>query len=154
MIPAATIAAYASQAVGTQITLSCDADATFPQGLDGYVLPNPDGSIPHTIHVRQSLCAAAENVDRNQVRPAGWYFLWADHRADAVAGSALDVILHESMHVALQSTDETQVECTTFQNRWAFLKQFRLPAWIASLELAGMGWHASHLPAQYHTRPC
>lgn len=148
----ATIQTYVSNVAGTQVQISCEADATFSQpGDDGFVLYGADGSILHVAHIRQSICTDAQNVDRKRARFNVSYFTFAGQRIDDVSGPALEVILHESMHIGLQSGDESVVECTAVENRWALVRQFKTAAWIANAVMAGMSWRHNQFPDQYRT---
>lgn len=149
MIPLTTLESYASQVSGTSVVISCEADATFTAGDDGIAFVGADGSILNVVHIRQSLCTDAQNLDRKRIRDGVAYLTYAGQRVDQT-GDALEVILHEAMHVGLQSGDEAVVECTAYQNRWAFVRQFRLVAWVANAVMAGMAWHHAQMPAQYH----
>lgn len=149
-IPITTLEAYVSQAVGVpDISISCDPDATFPVGDDGFVQPNMDGSLPRVIHARASACAWAVAVNRKQDRHPSSYITANGQRADIDSGGALEAILHEALHIALQSHDEGIVECTAWRNRWQFVRLFHLPAWVSRMELAGMTWSHDQMPANY-----
>jgi hypothetical protein len=151
MIPLATIATYASQIAGTPVTISCEADATFNPSWDGYALSGADGSILHVIHVRQSICGEAENVDRHQDPREAAYLLFAGHRADLDAGEALETIEHEALHIRLHSTDEGVVDCSAYQNRWAFVRLFKLPERVAKMVMNGMAWMHEQRTGAYRT---
>lgn len=153
LIPITTIAMYASNVAHVQLTISCDPDLTFPSGWEGYVDRMPDGGVIPVIHVRRSTCVAAEDSLHSRLHnPGGWFNLpdggRVDNGPDAIA---LLAILHEAMHVSLQSSDEGQVECTAWQNRWAFVKQFGFPAWVAGIVMNGMTWYHLSMPANYRT---
>jgi hypothetical protein len=115
-VPLSMIEAYVSQAVGTTITIACDADSL--AGYEGFVTYGADGRILHVIHVRAVDCSNAEAADHKQVRHALWFLNAHDgSRMDYETGSALLAIEHEAMLVAPQSADEGLVECTAWQNR-------------------------------------
>lgn len=153
MIPLPVLESYVSAAVGTPIAISCEADATFPADRDGQVFYGQDGStlvvsIEPVLHVRQSVCDAAQATARKRDRSRA-YLLFAGQPMDADAGGALEVLLHEGLHVALNSSDESVVECAAYLNRWAFVRQFKLPAFVSNLLMVGMAWRHGAFPAQY-----
>jgi hypothetical protein len=151
-LPLSTIEAYVSNAIGVPVTISCEPDASFELGVDGYVLQGGDGSILPVIHIRQSECAAAQSTDRKRAKnPTQWTELsTTGQRDDEISGFALDVILHEASHIALQSTDEGVVECVSWRNRWALVNQFGLLPKVASMVAAGMT--ARHLNSDAERR--
>lgn len=149
-IPLTTIQGYASTLAGQPIVISCDSDVSL--GADaGYVILGQTGT--QTIHIAKSACAAVENIEApgSQMRNTSAFFTFGGKRADTDGGTGLIVIEHEVMHAVLQSADEGLVECTAFQNRWAFVRLFHFPAWIANEEMAGMAWNHSQMPAAYRT---
>lgn len=148
-IPLATIAGYASQIAGRTVTITCVSDASMLTGDDGYTQPLSSGLIPGIVYLKHSECRTLEHANRKQVRYPTAFISFNGKRADVDLGSALAVLEHETLHVALQTTDEGLVECSSYRNRWAFLKLFRFPRWVASMELAGMAWHHEQMPAAY-----
>lgn len=152
MITLATLDQYASQVAGTPVVIECDAPAQMVPGDAGFVLRGADGSILNIIHISTDECAKAESVDRPRARNLPRYFLDdADQRADLISGPPLEVILHEAMHISLQSLNEGLVECTAFQNSWALVRLFKLPAWVANTVLAGIAWRHEQLTGIYRT---
>lgn len=148
MIAIQTVAAFASQVAGVPVTLSCEADASFPTStgagiagasfpLDGFVLRGIDGNIVRVLHVRQSLCDAAIATTKPH----------AEISSDS--GRALAVIDHEATHVRLNSLDEAAVECAASQNAWQLVRLFKYPARVAQLLLASMAAHHQKIVSLY-----
>lgn len=152
MISIDTIQTYASNVAHTPVVIACEADATFPKKLDGYVLRGADGTVLNVLHMRQSICDDARALDRKRVRfPSSYTADAAGHRADLKSGYALGMILHEAIHVSLNSVDEGQVDCITNKNNWALVKQFKQSSWISGMLLAGMQWRHENMDPEYRT---
>lgn len=148
-IPLATIAGYASQIAGQPITINCVPDATMA-GDDGFTQYGATMTILPILTVKQSVCAEVEAINKQPRYPTS-FITYGGKRADVDGGSGLEVIEHELMHVMLQSSDEGLVDCSVYQNRWAFVKLFRFPSWIANVEMAGMAWNHDRSDPQYRT---
>jgi len=84
-------------------------------------------SLDQLVHYREH-----RRVFRRDARvyDAGAWTRWPD-QATYDASVALAALVHESMHVALQSDDEARVECAMLANLWPTLASLRLPAWLA-----------------------
>lgn len=152
MIPLATIENYISQAVNVPgIVISCDSSQGFLGGAVGFTTYGPDGQILKVIHITQSECVQAENVDHPRLRvdPSALSLVSGGRIDKANGANVLGVIEHEAMHIALQSNDESLVECTAYQNRWAFVKLFGFPSWVSQIVMNTMTWRHQNLPDAY-----
>lgn len=134
MIPLATINAYASQFAGTPVTISCEADATFPRGLAGYTV-FVGGQVVPLVHLPSSTCARLEHIDT----------------ASTIVPADVLALAHEATHVALDSMDECLVETTALANDWQLVRLFKLAAWRARAILAGAVRVDAELPAVYRS---
>lgn len=146
----AQLEAMLTAVVGTPILISCDATGV-PSPIDGHTLdtaddgetfwtPDADGvwMIGNVAHISTGECWAAEQANRHRDPDPVAYFTFRGQRTDNVSGAVFNVLLHESFHIALRSTDEGVVECAAQENAWPLVEQLHLPAWEASMMLAGM----------------
>lgn len=141
------------------VTISCDTlgvpspidGNTMDADADGEVFWSPVDDSPRvilpTIHVWAFECTQALSANRrHDPAPTAWSE-FAGHRVDDLAGSPLAVMLHEAMHIALQSNDEGLVECTAYRNDWALVRQLHLSALDAGMVFQGMrARHFDFLP--------
>lgn len=136
----------ASQMVGHSVTVECfpDESPDARLGLVGFVWPDD----PSTVHVIGSYCGALESQLRGS-RVARRYLSVEDHATDF--GAALATLLHESLHLRLQSDDEGQVECAAYRNVWPYLAAFHLSPRANRAVWAGIVWDHRGLPADYLT---
>lgn len=146
LVPMAQLQALAVALSGhDDTTLECDGPLTFARLLeaggitvakgtevDGFVNRLPDGSsFIDVIHMPSALCRSMQMVRRD----------------DVDAGKAFESLAHEATHLRLQSTDESLVECTAYENRWQAVAPLHLAAWLARDVLAEMVYdHQSTLP--------
>lgn len=149
--------------VGVPVRISCDTVGvpspldghTIEEGNDGQVFYRPDGSIGDVLHVWAQECVAARQANRRRDPNPPAYFVYRDRRIDTISAPAFLVLLHEAFHYAYQSIDEGRVECAAVSNAWPLVRTLGLPAWEASMMLAGMQWrHAQFTPEgspQYRT---
>lgn len=148
---------------GVPVVISCDTPGVLSP-LDGHTLePENDGQvwrvdpldgtspIRNVIHVSTDTCWAAQTVIRKRNPDPESYFTYKNQRVDGTSGPALEVLLHEAFHVALQSADEGVVECAAAQNAWPLVRQFGLPAWEAKMVLVGAQWRHTLTDPEYRT---
>lgn len=163
-VPLSTLEQYLSNVAGAPVTISCEPDAGFAipvsagSSWDGYVLPasSDENGVLHgvlpVLHIRQTFCDAAENIDHKRVAIPASYMTLNGKRYDSTNGPiALAVMLHEAMHFSLQSFDEGRVECANYRNEWSLVKQFGFPGWVASMVLTGMSEHHFEMDESYPT---
>lgn len=137
--------AMATKLAGVPVTLSCETPDVIAAGfgpikaglqIDGYTVSDALGVFQPVIHMRQGYCLDLERLpSRNH---------------DPHDGDALLTLIHESMHIGLESSDECQVERVAIANGWQLLRQFGLPARDVPRLLAGMRQFDRALPAVYH----
>lgn len=149
---------------GVPVVISCDTPGV-PSPIDGHTLAkendgqvwrvdpdDPSSPIRNVVHVSTDTCWAAQTTNRHRDPNPTAFFTYHGQRVDQTSGAALEVLLHESLHVSLQSADEGLVDCTAYRNAWALARQFGLPAWEAHMLLVGIQWrHAVAVGDEYHT---
>jgi hypothetical protein len=141
IIDHAQLEARASIMAGTPVTIACQTAAEMKLAVNespdsktttwGYVLTDPDtGKFLPVIFLRKQLCRDLYNLgshtyfnswDTTNPNDEGY-----GPKASEEDGKALSVLLHEAIHQRSgpQAT-EAYVECQTYRNRWAAIKQFR-----------------------------
>lgn len=153
------VVAIASTLAGEPVTVSCEKDARFSTLLRAYTLyvRSDDGAVVFdpVIHLAASTCNALnrlvvrdgrQHVARQQIITNGGAI------TDVEDGGAVHLLLHEALHLRLESADEALVEHETQLNRWSALKLFKLAAWRDHQILRGMTlWHcaSSRTPVDY-----
>lgn len=167
MVAPPVVQAAASIIAGTPVTIVCNdfsrIDASAAVGADGtlleFVLPDPAGGFVPTIHLPQSTCSTLRHLDRKRpgtsrvsdtFRPGGSVMLAAE-------GSALEVLAHGATHIRLESSDESEVECSNFNHRRATIAAFervgvRFSRKVVGELLLGMRWQHLNLWPQYRDR--
>lgn len=152
-----------AQVVGIPIVISCDQPGvpspidghTVDPGDDGTTFTGPDGRITNVVHVSVVECSEAEQANRHRDPMPKSYRVYLGKRVDTISAYPFLILLHESFHSALNSSDEGAVECDTISNAWPLVAQLHLPAWEASMMLAGMAArHASWLPGSVYRTVC
>lgn len=160
VIPLPTLETLVGNAYGQPpIPIVCEADQTFPptsdgRKMDGYVLPGPDGTVLRVIHLRQSICDAAQASDRKQPRAPSSWFTFHGQRVDEKGGYALGVLMHEATHIILPLADESTVECTSFQNAWQLVRRLSVPAFVRKMLLVGIAARHDGMPPDYRKAGC
>lgn len=154
---AALIATLALAGAPASTSVTCDPalrptvelGVTFPT----VVYVQPDGSLvpgPLTmISLGPTACgallyASANPTDRAKLRAANPKIDF-----DALLGLGLEVALHESNHVALNSENECLVEKTTMSEINRLIAQYADPGDVVKVEAAATADDAG-LPANYH----
>lgn len=147
MISATQINYFATALAGRRTTVECETDAQFAaQGesnADGFVyFDGPDGTVTPVIYLREGICVTLNHLDA-PVKQYGWldYLSPGGPRIDVKGGAAASVLLHETEHVRLGSTDEGYVECEAERDRTNLIAVFRLAPQEARMVYWGMKWH-------------
>lgn len=138
------ITGYASSLAGRPVTVTCDRDQSFTDGLLGYTLYDSTGYVYPVIYLPASTCnrlnvlASPRRhgvIDGRQGRAVASV---AASVTDLPDGSAVDTLIHEATHIREQSTDEARVECDSYRNRWSAVRLFRLSAARSGEIMRGM----------------
>lgn len=146
LVPMAQLQALAvTLSQHSDTTLVCEGPLTFDTRLkadgitveagtevDGFV-ERPDDTKPFIdiIYLPSRLCNAMQLVRRD----------------NDDAGTGFMALIHEAIHLQLESDDESTVECTAFENRWQAIAWLHLPVRLDHEVMAEMvGMHESTLP--------
>lgn len=128
MITLQAVGTIASQVAGSPVQIACDAD---PDVWAGYVMFNG------WIHLAPGVCYRLTH-------PRGG--------ADELGEAAL-VLEHEATHIALDTADEGDVECSASENVWQVVRRLRAAAGLSegytSEVLASAAVLHSEMPAAY-----
>lgn len=98
-------------------------------------VPLADSEGRYTIQLLKPLCDFLEKpgaqASRNEWDTTSTKDMGYGPAADKLDGMAMSTFLHEMLHIKLRSSNESLVECTTYQNRWSVIKLFRpLARWV------------------------
>jgi hypothetical protein len=154
VIATPAITSYASSLAGRPVTVRCNRDQSFTNGLLGYTLYDATGYVYPVIYLPASTCnrlnvlawpSRLRVIDGRQPRALASVAAGTD----LPDGAAVDTLIHEATHIREQSTDEARVECDSYRNRWSAVKLFHFSAARSRAILRGM--HAAHeaSPASY-----
>lgn len=135
----ATLDALASSSAGRAITVECSTPDDAPEA--GWTIVGSS-----SISISPAACRALGHL-----RDAKWLRGSTDHVARTdLAGAAVQVLVHEAMHLRLSSGDESLVECTASRNYWPLIASAHLPARVAQRVLrAAQRTHANLKSAAY-----
>jgi hypothetical protein len=156
VIATPAITSYASSLAGRPVTVRCNRDQSFTNGLLGYTLYDPTGYVYPVIYLPASTCnrlnmlawpSALRVIDGRQRRAVA--SVAAAGGNDLPDGAAVDTLIHEATHIREQSTDEARVECDSYRNRWSAVKLFHLSAARNRAILRGMRAAHEASPASY-----
>lgn len=137
-IPIQTVATYASKVAGTPVSIVCSRH--LPKDFEGEVFFDSGKPIP-VIYLRYGLCSYLTHANQPDY-------------VDSGLSRAMLTVSHEAEHIALASVDETRVECAAVANRWNFVRQFKLKAWVVQFILTDEVRVDTTLAVGYHDVPC
>ena len=153
------ISALASSIAGAPVTAIC---APEDPAMDGwtYAYEDPNGRVvvEPVVYLSGEHCGALDKLIhwRENTRWLGRrkhakLDVWgvSDHLYNASV--AIIALVHESMHVRLQSLDEGVVECVAIRNTWPVITRLGLPRWAQSELLLGAQDNHDQLAASYRT---
>lgn len=129
---AQTPSQLASAMTGQTITVHCIA----MRGMYGYTEQGSSAFLPDEWLSPQT-CEGLRGLDDHKL------FNYADE------ANALATILHESMHIRLNSSNEAKVECTAMENLWNWLTPYGFTK-AQNTKLYQAAWNIHYgLPQQY-----
>lgn len=114
--------------------------------------PLADAEGRYTIHLTRQICYDLSKPGHNASQ---WQWDTTSNKdsgygpqADVRDGMAFATFLHEMTHAKLRSSNESLVECTTYENRWIVIRLFRpMKRWVQKQIYWGMKIdHARTLP--------
>lgn len=141
----ATLDRVASSVAGRPITVTCDT----PQDADEAGSTVVGSS---SVSLNPTACRALGHL---ALRDARWLRSETDHVANtSLAGAAVQVAVHEAMHLRLASGDEALVECTASQNYWPLIASLHLPARLAKRVLAAALYTHRNLGDAHYKETC
>lgn len=117
----------ASASAGRAVTVDCSVPADAPEA--GWTVVGSS-----RIAITPTACRALGHLAQ---RDARWLRSATDHVDNVyLAGQAVQVAVHEAMHLRLASGNEALVECTASRNYWPLIAALHLPARLAHRILA------------------
>lgn len=135
----------ASSAAGRPIVVTCDTPTDAPEAGSTVV-----GS--SAISLNPVACRALGHLAAGD---ATWLRGDTDHVArTAIAGAAVQVLVHEATHLRLASGDEALVECAASQNYRPTIEAGRLPTRLAGRVLAAAVSTHRNLKSAHYKETC
>lgn len=135
----------ASSAAGQPITVACSVPSDAPEA--GWTVVGSS-----TVALNSDACRALGHLAAGDVR-------WLRSSTDGVdhvytAGAAVQVVVHEAMHLRLASGDEGLVECTASRNYWPLIASLHLPARLAQRVLSAATYTHRNLRNAAYKEDC
>lgn len=135
----------ASSAAAQPITVACSVPTDAPEA--GWTVVGSS-----TVALNSTACRALGHLALGDAR---WLRSATDHVDNtALAGAAVQVLVHEAMHLRLASGDEALVECTASRNYWPLIASLHLPARLAQRVLSAATYTHRNLRNPTYKEDC